>query len=200
MCWSVRRQAPIWKAVVIIPAESKSSAACSTKVWTSRDYVESESGQLLVVDFPANYFPADFYVLDMEDDASEEGSTLILGQPFFMIVKTKIDVHVGTLSMEIEDTYVEFNIFEALKHPTKDHSTFGIDTIDELSQSTNSINSRKNVSPQPQTTELKSLPEHLKYSYLGDNQQFSVIIANNLNEEQEENLLEVLKKHKRAIN
>ncbi|RDX89096.1 hypothetical protein CR513_29221, partial [Mucuna pruriens] len=62
-------------------------------------------------------FPANFYVLDMEDDVSEEGSALILGRPFFMTTKTKIDIHVGTLSMEFGDTYVEFNIFEALKHP-----------------------------------------------------------------------------------
>ncbi|RDX84025.1 hypothetical protein CR513_34987, partial [Mucuna pruriens] len=57
----------------------------------------------------------------------------------------------------------------------------------------------KYVSPQPQPTELKTLPEHLKYAYLRDNQQFSVIIANNLSGEQEEKLLEVLKKQKKAI-
>ncbi|RDY13142.1 hypothetical protein CR513_01977, partial [Mucuna pruriens] len=48
------------------------------------------------------------------------------------IVLTKIDVHAGTLSMEFGDTLVQFNIFEAMKHPTKDHSLFGIDLIDEL--------------------------------------------------------------------
>ncbi|RDY06454.1 Retrovirus-related Pol polyprotein, partial [Mucuna pruriens] len=48
----------------------------------------------------------------------------------------------------------------------------------------------KYVSPQLQTTELKSLPKHLKYAYLGDSQQFPIIIANNLNREQEEKLLE----------
>ncbi|RDX90724.1 hypothetical protein CR513_27392, partial [Mucuna pruriens] len=49
-----------------------------------------------------------------------------------MTAKTKIDVHVGTLSMKFGDTLVQFNIFEALKHPTEDHSLFGIDLIDEL--------------------------------------------------------------------
>ncbi|RDY12148.1 hypothetical protein CR513_03098, partial [Mucuna pruriens] len=197
-----------------------------------------------------------------EDDASEEGSALILARPFFMTAKTKIDVHAGTILMEFGDTYVEFNIFEALKHPAEDHSTFDIDTIDELMEEysrlgtgsasligkvqktsryaellianisklgvrgvatlinakpdsrirfrkadraefdskgrrmaetdssiqeivrTESINSdgaetsdrvsqptpstqEKNISPQPQTTELKPLHEHLKYAYLG---------------------------------
>ncbi|RDY10015.1 hypothetical protein CR513_05521, partial [Mucuna pruriens] len=77
-------------------------------------------------------FLADFYVLDMEDKTSGKGSTLILGQPFLMTTRTKIDVHVGTLSMKFGDTLVQFNIFEAMKHPTEDHSLFGIDLIDEL--------------------------------------------------------------------
>ncbi|RDY10087.1 hypothetical protein CR513_05447, partial [Mucuna pruriens] len=77
-------------------------------------------------------FPTDFYVLDMEDETSGKGSTLILGKPFLMTAITKIDVHVGTFSMEFDDTLVQFNIFEAMKHPTEDHSLFGIDLIDEL--------------------------------------------------------------------
>ncbi|RDX98405.1 hypothetical protein CR513_18684, partial [Mucuna pruriens] len=49
-----------------------------------------------------------------------------------MIARTKIDVHVRTLSMEFGDTLVQFNIFEAMKHPMEDTSLFGIDLIDEL--------------------------------------------------------------------
>ncbi|RDX86178.1 hypothetical protein CR513_32526, partial [Mucuna pruriens] len=77
-------------------------------------------------------FKVDFYVLDMEDETSGKGTTLILGRPFLMTYKTKIDVHARTLSMEFGDTLVQFNIFEAMKHPTEDHSLFGIDLIDEL--------------------------------------------------------------------
>ncbi|RDX98547.1 Pro-Pol polyprotein, partial [Mucuna pruriens] len=68
-------------------------------------------------------FPTDFYVLDMEDETSGEGSTLILGRSFLM---TPI------LSMEFGDTLVQFNIFEAMKHPTEDHSLFGIDVMEKL--------------------------------------------------------------------
>ncbi|RDX98685.1 Retrovirus-related Pol polyprotein from transposon 17.6, partial [Mucuna pruriens] len=67
-------------------------------------------------------FPANFYVLDMEDETSRKGSALILGSPFLMIVKTKIDVYARTLSMEFKDNL----------HPTKDHSLFSIDIIDKL--------------------------------------------------------------------
>ncbi|RDY09992.1 hypothetical protein CR513_05551, partial [Mucuna pruriens] len=77
-------------------------------------------------------FLVDFYVLDMEDEASGKESTLILGRPFLMTARTKIDVHTGTLSMEFSDTLVQFNILEAMKHPTEDHSLFSIDMIEEL--------------------------------------------------------------------
>ncbi|RDX82123.1 hypothetical protein CR513_37128, partial [Mucuna pruriens] len=77
-------------------------------------------------------FPADFYVLDMEDEISGKGSTLIHGRPFLMTARTKIDLHAGTLSMEFGDTLVQFNIFEAMKHPTEDHSLFGVDIMEEL--------------------------------------------------------------------
>ncbi|RDX95679.1 hypothetical protein CR513_21757, partial [Mucuna pruriens] len=77
-------------------------------------------------------FLADFYVLDMEDETSRKESTLILWRPFLMTARTKIDVDAGTLSMEFGDTLVQFNIFEAMKHPTEDHSFFGIDLINEL--------------------------------------------------------------------
>ncbi|RDX98235.1 hypothetical protein CR513_18871, partial [Mucuna pruriens] len=199
-------------------------------------------------------FPIDFYVLDMEDETSGKGSTLILGRPFLMTSRTKIDVHVGTLSMEFGDTLVQFNIFEAMKHPIKDHSLFGIDLIDELVEEclqldnssedisnfagdTNSIGclwsltketdydeiwevhnlsdskdddidladligqpdpkvSNDNSSSLPPPMELKPLPSHLKYAYLDTEQQFPVIIASNLHQEQEDKLLSVLRQHK----
>ncbi|RDX65188.1 hypothetical protein CR513_56170, partial [Mucuna pruriens] len=295
-------------------------------------------------------FPADFYVLDVEDNAFGKGSTLILGRPFFMTVRTKIDVHAGTLSMEFVDNLVQFNIFEAMKHPTKDHLLFSIDIMDglveeymqigtdsadfynfveipnvidcfnfveDLSNSVNmfnlydlpdfednivdladmvnifefseliglvcrcggdsenkkgvesdsrdkkatetdsnikeevetdstnleevetdsrsspedrfescklesmqgeaksnfgqlSLHSNRDDQPIPISTnkfspphsppiELKPLLDHLKYAYLDDHQHFPVIIANNFNQEQEEKLLSILRKHKKAI-
>ncbi|RDX85339.1 hypothetical protein CR513_33483, partial [Mucuna pruriens] len=71
-------------------------------------------------------------VNNMEDETSGKGFTLILGGPYFMTARIKIDVHAGTLSMEFNDNLVYFNIFEAMKHPTEDPLLFGIDIIDEL--------------------------------------------------------------------
>ena len=47
--------------------------------------------------------------------------------------------------------------------------------------------------------ELKILPEHLKYVFLGENEASPVIISNSLTNEEESRLVEVLKKHKVAI-
>ncbi|RDX63993.1 hypothetical protein CR513_57505, partial [Mucuna pruriens] len=77
----------------------------------------------------------------MEDETSGKESTLILGRPFLMTARTKIDVHVGMLSMEFGDTLVQFNIFEAMKHPTEDHSLFGIDLLDEIVEEYLQLNS-----------------------------------------------------------
>ncbi|XP_042437179.1 uncharacterized protein LOC122023158 [Zingiber officinale] len=51
-------------------------------------------------------FPADFNILDMEGYVLANRFRLILGRPFLKTVRTKIDVHAGTLSMEIGDTVV----------------------------------------------------------------------------------------------
>ncbi|KAL6218691.1 hypothetical protein ACLB2K_011901 [Fragaria x ananassa] len=47
--------------------------------------------------------------------------------------------------------------------------------------------------------DLKVLPEHLKYVYLGENETLPVIISSSLEKEQEERLIKVLKRHKTAI-
>ncbi|RDX82431.1 hypothetical protein CR513_36780, partial [Mucuna pruriens] len=144
--------------------------------------------------------PTNFYILDMKDETSREGSALIIGRLFFMTTKTKINIHAGTLSMGFGDTNVKFNIFEALKYPTKDHSIFSIDTIDGLMEEYLRLGTGSaNLADFVNISDLKPLPKHLKYAYLGDNQQFLVIIANNLIGEQEEKLLEVLRKYKKAI-
>ncbi|RDX94495.1 hypothetical protein CR513_23114, partial [Mucuna pruriens] len=144
-------------------------------------------------------FQTNFYVLDMEDEMSGKESALILGCPFLMIAKTKIDVYVETLSMEFRDNL----------YPIEDHSLFGIDVIDELVDEQTQLDANidqqkprsttKTFAPRVPPEEVKPLPSHLKYAYLDDNQQLPMIIANNLHREQEEKLLQFLRHHKKAI-
>jgi hypothetical protein len=51
----------------------------------------------------------------------------------------------------------------------------------------------------PPKLELKTMPDKLKYAFLGSNDTLLVIIALDLQKDQEDNLLAVLKKHKEAI-
>ncbi|XP_022032457.1 uncharacterized protein LOC110933547 [Helianthus annuus] len=51
----------------------------------------------------------------------------------------------------------------------------------------------------PPKVELKELPAHLKYAFLGEDQTLPVIITANLEKEHEEALLKVLKTHRAAI-
>ncbi|RDX72072.1 Retrovirus-related Pol polyprotein, partial [Mucuna pruriens] len=66
-------------------------------------------------------------------------------------------------------------------------------------ESSSQLSASKPSPPPSPPAELKALPKHLKYAYLEDNQQLPIIIANNLQWEQEEKLLQVLRKHKKAI-
>ncbi|KAL4368063.1 hypothetical protein GQ457_05G015080 [Hibiscus cannabinus] len=49
------------------------------------------------------------------------------------------------------------------------------------------------------TLELKTLPRHLKYAYLGSDETLPVIISSNITPDQERSLLSVLSQHKGAI-
>ncbi|XP_050289976.1 uncharacterized protein LOC126728149 [Quercus robur] len=77
-------------------------------------------------------FPADFYVLDMEN--GDQTTPILLGRPFLKTSKTKIDVHSGTLIMEFDGEIVQFNIYDAMKYPGDDDLVYSIDVIDSLAQ------------------------------------------------------------------
>ncbi|KAK5771509.1 hypothetical protein PVK06_047724 [Gossypium arboreum] len=65
----------------------------------------------------------------------------------------------------------------------------GIKVKDELKQ--------KPSIEEPPKLELKQLPKHLEYSFLGNNFTLQVIIASNLQPKEKEELLQVLREHKR---
>ena len=51
----------------------------------------------------------------------------------------------------------------------------------------------------PQKLDLKPLPAELKYAYLEKHEQCPVVISSLLNNQQENNLLDILKENKQAI-
>ncbi|CAN6576812.1 unnamed protein product [Malus baccata var. baccata] len=213
-------------------------------------------------------FPADFYVLEMDESDHAPSLPILLGRPFMKTTRTKIDVYSGTLSMEFDGEVVNFNLSDSIKYPSEDHSCFSIDIIDSLAQGylddlnddalekvitrgmelktkgadssvTHGIHglghavhpseelievvaalesspkldgkyttresipiSTNKLLPsiiQAPILELKPLPSHLKYIFLGENETLPAIISSSLTAQEEEKLLRVLKEFKSAL-
>ncbi|KAK1427528.1 hypothetical protein QVD17_16215 [Tagetes erecta] len=200
-------------------------------------------------------FPADFYVLDMENDNASDTSSILLGRPFLKTARTKIDVYDGTLSMEFDGEIINFNIYDAMRYPSDVSSLNWLDIIDPLTEeffelsnhdtlalvlnksldesAVKELSEQLELEPelkemvsimdtqtgyetsklslpvsdqkllpsivQAPELELKTLPHHLKYVYLGENETLPVIISNKLTQDQENELVNMLKQYKEAI-
>ena len=66
-------------------------------------------------------FPADFIVLDMEEDKE---IPIILGRPFLATGRVMIDVQRGELKLRVQEDEVKFNVFEAVRHPAESDTCF----------------------------------------------------------------------------
>ncbi|CAM8904949.1 unnamed protein product [Rhodiola kirilowii] len=198
-------------------------------------------------------FPADFYVLKMEHSSPIDHAPILLGRPFLKTSKMKIDCDTGTLTMEVEDERISFDIFRAMKHPTEYEAVHALDTLDDLVQE---VHPERRTDPleqvieeavyspedsyehteaildvldqleiaqpltpryevnavrlfksqvclpsvvQAPTVELKPLPSHLKYVFLGEDSTLPVIIKSGLEADQERRLIGVLTEHRQAI-
>ncbi|CAM8890495.1 unnamed protein product [Rhodiola kirilowii] len=198
-------------------------------------------------------FPADFYVLKMEHSSPTDHAPILLGRPFLKTSKMKIDCDTGTLTMEVEDERISFDIFRAMKHPTEYEAVHPLDTLDDLVQE---VHPERGTDPLEQvleeavyspedsyehtetildvldqleiaqpltpryevntvrlfksqvclpsvvhapTVELKPLPSHLKYVFLGEDSTLPVIIKSGLEPDQERRLMGVLTEHRQAI-
>ena len=79
-------------------------------------------------------FPADFYVLEMDELDHAPSLPILLGRPFMKTAWTKIDVFDGTSTMEFDGEVFNFNLSDSMKYPSENHSCFAIDLIDSLAQ------------------------------------------------------------------
>ncbi|KAJ4718833.1 DNA-directed DNA polymerase [Melia azedarach] len=167
-------------------------------------------------------FPADFIVLDMEEDRE---IPLILGRSFLATGRTLIDVQQGKLILRVQDEQVEFNETFKEEHPQEP-----LEACIVHAQSTNAEDERvvecaryleatlpfihrkpkfEELIRTPDSSlptkqrvlkiELKPLLAHLRYAYLGPNSSFPIIISASLNELEEEKLIRVLRNHKASI-
>ncbi|CAN6580929.1 unnamed protein product [Malus baccata var. baccata] len=94
--------------------------------------LKKQMGQM--AEFLGQFRENDFYVLEMEDSSHAPSLPILLGRPFMKTTRTKIDVFMGTLTMEFDGDIIRFNLSETIKYPMDDHSCFAIDIIDSLAQ------------------------------------------------------------------
>ncbi|CAN6685907.1 unnamed protein product [Malus baccata var. baccata] len=184
-------------------------------------------------------FPADFYVLEMNESDHAPSLPILLGRPFMKTARTKIDVFSGTLSMEFDgevgyledlnDDTLEKVISRSMEPSTKGadfklpHGTHELghavppsEEILELVAVLESLPKHGGKSPnfesipistnkllpsivQAPILDLKPLPSHLKYIFLGENKTLPAIISSSLTAQEEEKLVRVLKKFKSAL-
>ncbi|XP_070676289.1 uncharacterized protein [Malus domestica] len=214
------------------------------------------------------FFPADFYVLEMDELDHAPSLPILLGRTFMKTARTKIDVFNGTLTMEFDGEVINFNLSDSMKYPSENHSCFAIDVIDSLAQDhfdklnddalelviargidkqnveattigthgmhghsfavpprddviemvaaleslpsqtgkffdpiLSSVSANKMLPSvvQPPTLELKPLPSHLRYVFLGEDETLPVIISSSLTAQEKSKLVRVLKEYKTAI-
>ncbi|XP_023772671.1 uncharacterized protein LOC111921348 [Lactuca sativa] len=170
-------------------------------------------------------FPADFYVLDMGDENTPQSNSILLGKPFMSTAKTKIDVANDVIDTCTNDCLEMSSQDVLITILSKQFDETGIKNLadkytleDELIEVINSLEKAElmRVEPphmkltssnpkllpsivQPPTLELKALPDHLKYAYLGEEKTLLVIISNKLSIAEEDKLVTLLKRYKKAI-
>ena len=74
-------------------------------------------------------FPADFIVLDMEEDKE---IPIILGRPFLATGRELIDVQRGELKLRVQEEEVKFNVFEAVRHPAESDTCFMAEMVEAI--------------------------------------------------------------------
>ncbi|XP_006575894.1 uncharacterized protein LOC114373532 [Glycine soja] len=73
-------------------------------------------------------FPADFVVIDIEEDAD---IPLILGHPFMSTASSVVDMGKKMLQMAIEDQKINFDLFHEDKEPPNRNVYFKVHVMDE---------------------------------------------------------------------
>ncbi|GJV32509.1 hypothetical protein Tco_1392909 [Tanacetum coccineum] len=168
-------------------------------------------------------FPADFVILEMEEDSKVP---LILRPPFIHTADAVIRVKQKQLNLVIGTERMIFNIDSAIKHSySNDDTCFSIDVIDDIleedfddlldegSKILHSIegtlleeeifsefNEFIAMTEEPPTDlELKPLPNNLEYVFLEEPFFLPVIISFQLSAQNKGTLVSVLKKHKEAF-
>ncbi|CAA7407940.1 unnamed protein product [Spirodela intermedia] len=159
-------------------------------------------------------FPVDFVVLEIDFNGQFYTIPIILGRPFLHTAKMNIYFPIGIAKISCRDQSIEIKIFE-VSNDVKKSQIYDCHTIDLLDdfddpdviddcvleelEEIENINLEEKKEEDHLNLELKHLPSSLKYIFLEENNSFPIIIAADLSDEQEEELLDVLQKNKKVM-
>ncbi|KAK8701652.1 hypothetical protein V6N13_020035 [Hibiscus sabdariffa] len=170
-------------------------------------------------------FPTDFLILDCEVD---DKAPIILGQPFLATRRILIDYEKGEFTMRVGDQTMTINVFNTIRYMDDDvgchylQDSIVTTTVEDTELCYNNAiqiddfvhlqeEDQEDVDDIPfkeqqikhstprYALELKPLPSHLKYVYLGANDTLHVIISSQLNANQELSVVNLLKQYKKAL-
>ena len=79
-------------------------------------------------------YPADFYVIRMNDVMSRESNGVLLGRPFLRTAKSMINVFEGTICLDYHGEKYTFGIDDAMKRPLDVENANSLDIIDPMVQ------------------------------------------------------------------
>ncbi|KAJ9183080.1 hypothetical protein P3X46_006991 [Hevea brasiliensis] len=144
--------------------------------------------------FNAMKYPADdhsVFSIDVVDTFMQDVFELSMEDELEMVISKGIqEVSINQpLSVEVQDTVMALQSLHSVPR------RYGVSKIDFPVSHTKLLPSVV----QALVLELKPLPKHLKYVYLGENETLPVIISSNLTKIQEERLTRVLRVHKKAV-
>ena len=97
-------------------------------------------------------FPADFIVLDMEEDKE---IPIILGRPFLATGRAMIDVQRGELKLRVQEEEGKFNVFEVVRHPAESDTCFMADIVEAI------VSSQSGLTDPLETSLVENAPENL---------------------------------------
>ncbi|KAJ9544063.1 hypothetical protein OSB04_023770 [Centaurea solstitialis] len=158
-------------------------------------------------------FPADFVILDIKDEVKVP---LILGRPFLNTASAIIHVSKRELSLGIGEDRITLSIDGIPDYNESINTLDGEleeslavekrwdETVEEEEEDFKELKQEDKVRvkaslEEPPDLELKDLPEHLEYQFLEGNNSLPVIISSLLTADEKNRLIEVLKKHKKAL-
>ncbi|CAN6566295.1 unnamed protein product [Malus baccata var. baccata] len=150
-------------------------------------------------------FPSDFYVLEMDESGHSPTLPIIIGWPFMKTAHTKIDVIlVRITSIDVLDSLAQDH-FEQLNDDAAElviARGMDIQNNGAATMHPHGMHDFSLVVPpneDPPTLELKPLPSHVNYVFLGDDETLPVIISSTLTVQEEDKLVKVLREYKTTI-